>query len=228
MLSHRAAVAWHGVRQFRCDLVEVTARSSSRPVRDGLLVHRSAGLTGGDVEHRRGLLVTRPGRTLVDAAAVLDPRLVARWSQEWIAERKLRVADLDAAVQRAGNHPGARRLRPMLGSLIDDVDSVGEAVLGSLLRAAGLPPELHVLLTTEAGHTFELDWAYPDAKLGLELDGYGVHLRSAAAFDDDRWRRNELTIAGWTILNFTTRQCRRPERVASQVRRALVVATKAQ
>ena len=127
----------------------------------------------------------------------------------------------------AGNHPGARVLRRSGSELIPDVDSTGEAVLGHILITAGVPPELHVLVTTETGHTFELDWAYPAVRIGLEMDGYGVHLRSAAAFDDDRWRRNELEIAGWSILNFTSRQCRRPARVVDQVRRALVAATNA-
>ena len=167
--------------------------------------------------------MTTTARSLIDVATVVDPRLATRWAQEWIADRKLRIADLHTAIDRAGNHRGARLLGSSMEELIDDVDSPAEAVLGALLREAGLPPELHLLVTTQHGHTFELDWAYPDVQVGLELDGYGVHLRSATAFDDDRWRRNELTIAGWTILNFTTRQCRRPGYVVDQVRRTLVV-----
>jgi very-short-patch-repair endonuclease len=74
-----------------------------------------------------------------------------------------------------------------------------------------------VLVTTAHGATFELDWAYPDAMVGLELDGYGVHLRSADAFDGDRDRRNELVLAGWEIFNFSSRMCRRnPARVVDQ------------
>ena len=71
---------------------------------------------------------------------------------------------------------------------------------------------------------FELDWAYPEAMIGLELDGYGIHLRSADAFDGDRDRRNELVLTGWDIYNFTKRMCRRnPARVVDQVRRALAL-----
>jgi very-short-patch-repair endonuclease len=42
------------------------------------------------------------------------------------------------------------------------------------------------------------------------------------AFDDDRWRRNEIENEGWQILNFTARHIRHsPGRVVSQVRDAL-------
>jgi very-short-patch-repair endonuclease len=82
------------------------------------------------------------------------------------------------------------------------------------------------LVTTPLGATFELDWSYPQYRIGLELDGYGVHLRSAAAFEGDRDRRNELVLSGWTILNFAASMCRRrPAHVVDQVRRAIDLST---
>ena len=54
------------------------------------------------------------------------------------------------------------------------------------------------------------------------MDGYGIHMRSLDAFDDERMRRNDLENEGWQILNFTDRQVRRqPGRVVQQVRTAL-------
>lgn len=221
VLSHRAAIAWWGVRNFECHLVELLHRSRSLPLRAGVVVHRCSGLSDVDVRVHRGLRVTAPARSLVDAASVLPPELVARWAQEWMADRLVRPGDLEAAVARAGNHRGAHRLRPQLATTVPEADSAAEAQLGRALLRAGLSPELHVLVTTSAGYTFELDWAFSAARLGLEMDGYGVHLRSASRFDSDRFRRNELEIDGWKILNFTTRQLRTPDRVVDQVRRAL-------
>ena len=69
---------------------------------------------------------------------------------------------------------------------------------------------------------FELDWSYPDFLVAFELDGYGVHLRSFAAFENDRLRRNELEIDGWAIMNFTRNLVmNRPSRVIDQVRRMI-------
>ena len=81
---------------------------------------------------------------------------------------------------------------------------------------------LHHLVTLASGIVYELDWSYPEHRLALELDGYGVHLRSRDAFEADRQRRNELEIAGWRVLNFTERMVRcRPALVVGQVTRAL-------
>ena len=221
VISHRAALARHGARSFSSQLVEITHRSRSVPVREGMRVHRSRVLDDVDVVDLDGIASTAPGRTLVDTAMVLPAQLVVRYAQAWIADKKLTIDDLSAAIERAGNHPGGRALRARLSALFDEVDSVEEAKLGAILRDAGIGPELHHLVTTAHGDTFELDWAYPDVLIGLEVDGYGIHLRSEGVFDDDRWRRNELEIDGWQILNFTSRHVRRPARVAGQVRRAL-------
>ena len=71
------------------------------------------------------------------------------------------------------------------------------------------------------GTTFELDWCYPAVRLGFEIDGYGVHLRSTNVFEHDRWRHNELEIHGWRILHFASRTVlREPRTVVDQVRRA--------
>jgi hypothetical protein len=169
--------------------------------------------------------VTTPARTLIDVCAVMSPTVVVKIAQEWMAQRVVRPDDVEAAMVRRGNLRRVEELRRLLADRdILEADSVPEADLGVLLAKHGVPPTLHVLVTTAHGATFELDWAYPDAMVGLELDGYGVHLRSADAFDGDRDRRNELVLAGWEIFNFSSRMCRRnPARVVDQVRRALAM-----
>jgi Protein of unknown function (DUF559) len=103
-------------------------------------------------------------------------------------------------------------------STICTTRSIAEHRLGELLLRSDIPAQHHVLVTTATGFTYELDWAYP-VLVGLEMDGYGIHMRSVGAFDDDRFRRNELENEGWQILNFTARQVQRqPSRVVQQVR----------
>jgi len=64
--------------------------------------------------------------------------------------------------------------------------------------------------------------AYPHVRVALEVDGYGVHLRSRETFEHDRDRQNELEIAGWRVLRFTSRALKHePARVAGQVARML-------
>ena len=47
-----------------------------------------------------------------------------------------------------------------------------------------------------------VDFAFPDIKLAVEIDGFGWH-RDIQAFQHDRRRRNALVTSGWTVLNFT-------------------------
>ena len=96
-------------------------------------------------------------------------------------------------------------------------------MFGELLARHGLPVLTHHhLVELPGGTTFELDWSYPPLRLGFEIDGYGVHLRSSHAFEHDRWRHNELEIHGWRILHFAGRTVLDdPRTVVDQVRRAL-------
>lgn len=48
-----------------------------------------------------------------------------------------------------------------------------------------------------------IDLAYPDLKIAVEIDGWEHH-RSRTAFDDDRARSNDLVVAGWRLLRFTS------------------------
>src|SRR2546430_704737 len=48
-----------------------------------------------------------------------------------------------------------------------------------------------------------VDLAYPELKLAIEIDGWEHH-RTRSAFDDDRVRANDLVVAGWNVLRFTS------------------------
>jgi very-short-patch-repair endonuclease len=51
---------------------------------------------------------------------------------------------------------------------------------------------------------FKLDLAYPDMRIGIELDGWECH-RSFTAFHGDRERDALLTSAGWVLAHFSAR-----------------------
>jgi very-short-patch-repair endonuclease len=101
--------------------------------------------------------------------------------------------------------------------------SVLERRMFTLLRRAGLPePEVGFRVRDLDGRAYILDFAYTDARLGLELDGHGSHAtrRERAA---DNVRGNALADAGWRLRRFTFEQVMRdPAAVATAVRQALV------
>ena len=60
-----------------------------------------------------------------------------------------------------------------------------------------------------------MDFAYPQRRLAVELDGFESH-GQRDAFDRDRARQNQLVLLGWTVLRFTWADVtERPETVAA-------------
>jgi hypothetical protein len=227
-VSHRAAVGLHGLRSFGCSLVEITRPSPEYFPIPEATVHRYVDLDPREIVRIGGIPVTSAATTLVDLGAVCRPYLVGRCLEEWTARRAVSIPKVVEAIGRH-DRPGRRGV-PVLKQLLAErvlgdlePDSVDEGLLGALMARAGLPlPELHQLVVLDNGLIYELDWSYPDRRVAFELDGYGVHLVSLDAFEGDRDRRNELVIAGWQILQFTSRAVRRnPARVVSQIQRFL-------
>jgi very-short-patch-repair endonuclease len=97
-----------------------------------------------------------------------------------------------------------------------------ERRLRRILRNGNLP-EAAFQYEAFASERFlgRVDFAYPDAKLAIEVDGYRFHA-SLAAFQHDRVRQNRLVAAGWTVLRYTWKDVTtRPDWVTGQVRAVL-------
>lgn len=50
---------------------------------------------------------------------------------------------------------------------------------------------------------FELDFADPVLKLGIEVDGWQYHGKHKAGYARDREKDRLLTLAGWRVLRYT-------------------------
>jgi len=83
--------------------------------------------------------------------------------------------------------------------------------------AAGLPTPA---IQPRIGR-YRVDFAYPDARVAIEADGFRWH-SSRQQFERDRARRNALTAMGWTVLHVTWEELsKRPGEVAAIVRATL-------
>jgi very-short-patch-repair endonuclease len=174
---------------------------------------------------RKRIPVTNPLRTMVDLAAVLPPDKVEdaldaglRWPSLFS------VAAVESTLnQLAGRgRSGTGVLRKVLEDRVlgDAVsDSELEKRMGRLLRRAGLPAAaFHYAVYTPAGvFLAEVDFAYPEIKLAIEVDGFGAH-GTPRAMAKDFVRQNGLVPYGWRVLRFTWRQVtRQPEMVAAAI-----------
>ncbi len=213
--SGLAAAWWLDMTKFAPEVVEVTVPRERR------LVHRSGtklrrrDLDGADVVECRGLRVTAPDLTVIEAAArrgggarIVDSALQRRQSDL----PRLWRADL----RNKGRH-GAPRARRLLHAASSGARSEAERLFGRLLDGAGITGWI-------ANHPvagYEVDYAFIGPRVAVELDGLAFH-SAADDFHRDRKRQNAIALAGWQVLRFTWLDLTEsPDRVIATVRRAI-------
>jgi very-short-patch-repair endonuclease len=199
--SHLAAGVLWGLDGC-ADTVDVTIVGSGGRQLRGAVVHRTRAMPPADRGERDHIPVTRPARTLVDLAALLDAgdleaAVDSAFRQQLVTPAYVyrRLAGLGA--QGRG---GVARLR----ALVEDrrhappADSRRENDVARQLVAAGLPPP-------ERQHPFEelrFDLAYPALRIAVEFDSYRHHY-GRRSWRRDRSRHNRAAAAGWLVFHLT-------------------------
>jgi very-short-patch-repair endonuclease len=232
MLSYHSAATLWGLRQGRATPIHITvpvADFGARP--KGVIVHRTILPTERCVH--LDLPITSPARTMLDIAAGLPNRDVEYIIEDGLrqsmpggqrSERLLTEAALAEVVDRAGRHPGARRLKRVLATRTGTLtESVAQRRLLDLIRDSGLPmPQTEQPLL---GYRVDLLW--PDVRLVVEVDGYQYH-GTREAFERDRRRDARLHSAGYVVIRFTARQIEHhPLAVLAELAQAIHAAQRA-
>jgi very-short-patch-repair endonuclease len=212
-----AAAWWHGMLDTAPVEIAMTV-----PRRLGLRGYpgvriRRRDLSGQDRVHLDGiwcaarpLAVLEAALVLPDGSAFLDRAL----------QRHVRFNQLYQAYCRTMGGYGASRIGDLLVAAADRADSAAERRLIAILRGAGLT-------SWQRGVGFgrwTIDFAFPDAKLAIEVDGWAHH-SDVDRFRADRDKGNSLVVAGWKLLRFTWHDLvNRPQYVVAEVRAALLAA----
>jgi very-short-patch-repair endonuclease len=223
-----AAVASHTAAAYVWDLLadldvpHVTVPKITSREHRGIVVHRTERV---ERAMRDAIPLTPAMRTLLDAACVLDDERAERLFDN--AHRRGLVQP--ARFARYLSLP-ANASRPRAGFLREVVltrrggrplGSDAETIFFRALHGAGLPlpvPQHRVHAPTGTRY---IDFAFPEAMLAIEIDGFETH-GTRRAFEADRVRQNELELLGWRVLRFTWTQLRRsPAAVAATVAAAL-------
>ena len=77
--------------------------------------------------------------------------------------------------------------------------------MAALLRAHGVPRAIPEYTVRERGVFIgRIDFAYPELKLAIEVDGFEPHT-ALDVFRNDRARQNDLVASGWTALRYVWR-----------------------
>jgi very-short-patch-repair endonuclease len=167
---------------------------------------------------RRGLQVSCPAYTAVelasgdDGGAIIDLALHSR-----MATLDEMLAAMRAMPNRVGNRRRSELLRDSRDAPWSELERIGHRLLRQR-RISGWTTNAPI--NTRAGR-YHADVLFRRARLIVEFDGWEFH-SDRDAFENDRRRRNELVLAGYTVLNFTWKQVTEdPEWVADCILRAL-------
>jgi very-short-patch-repair endonuclease len=176
-------------------------RNAFRP--PGVVVHRTTSLAAPDIRRRNGIPVTSPARTLLDLAGLISELELESALSAALRANIVRPSQLSDVIERNPYWKGVGRLRGLLEQTdsLHDTRSRYERKFLALLRSAELP--LPLTNTWVAGKF--VDGVWPELKLVLELDGYGVHGKRDR-FESDRVRDQHLLIADHHVIRVTARQ----------------------
>jgi very-short-patch-repair endonuclease len=225
--SGRTGVLLHELDGVREQVVELTTMHRTAAPNPHLRL-RVTTRPPSALDRVHGLPVAPVARTLVDFAAVDKVWNVELALDDAIRKKMVTVGSLGRYLADEGRGLwGAKKLRLMLvdRTQVDSVlSSPLETKFAKLLATSNLPKfERHYLVRLAGGQTFELDFAYPRVKLGIETDGYRWH-SGKPIWQQDLDRANALAEAGWLILRFSWNDVhRRPGYVIARIGSAFAV-----
>lgn len=229
--SHRTAAALWELPVDMPPPIEIALPHGDRFRRKGVIGHQTRSLRANECQVVDEIPCTGPTRTVIDLAAVVDPAQLA--------------ICLDDALRRGLTHPEQirRRLETLaprgrkgattLARLVESrqtvvPESVLETKLLNLVERAALPrPVSQYTIRDRLGFVARVDFAFPEPRVAIEVDGFRFH-GGRGAFERDASKRNRLAALGWRILVITAQQLdRHPNDVAATIRAALELESRA-
>ena len=204
--SHRTAAHLQGVSGFPATVIEISVPRGRAVQRPGVVMHESTDLHLMVPDLIQSIPTTPIERLVVDLGAVIRFEWYDQVFDELI-RRKLITwpTALDQLVRHARQgRDGVGALRAVLDERFEA--DVGESALEGafireLRRRGLLEPVGQFHVRDRAGFIARVDFAYPDLKIAIELDGRAFH--GDPVFESDRDKRLRLTTAGWLVVEIT-------------------------
>jgi predicted transcriptional regulator of viral defense system len=219
VLSHYSAAVLYSLVDWDDRFPEVTVLGSWKREHPGLRIHRSEHLPQQDRTRRHGIPVTTPARTLVDLAAVVDPRRERRAVNQALALKRVTLPQLARRLDDAPGRRGAATLRTILLTAAPTRSDLEDALLDVVLSGGLAPPDVNVPLDL-AGRIVIPDLRWPAERLVVEADSRTWHDNPLARHDDAE-RQAVLEAHGERVLRVTWRQAvGQPARTLARLRAA--------
>jgi hypothetical protein len=201
-LSHRSAAHLHELRPTGRERIDVIIPGTSARAVPNVEVHRSRNLTDTDLTVVSSIPVTTLARMILDLAAVVDQRAVERVIREAVDRGGFDLWAVNDQLHRNPKHPGTPIVRAALGpDRAGLTDSELEELFVSIWWPTGLPrPQTRYYIDPgDGGLLIRADFAWPQAKFDLEIDGTRYHAPGHHRKRDYR-RDQRLKRATWEVL----------------------------
>ena len=204
VVSHRTAAQAFRLDGVDEEIVELTVPLHCRWQGVAARTHRSGDLRRDDVQIVDGMPTTTPSRTLADLGMVCSEEVVLRAVHSALRKKlttraRLRLICNDLARCGRAGIPVLRRVLLEVASdppTESDLETRG-AIL--LQRLGWVEVRRQYEVSRAQGRSFRLDFALPEIKLAIELDG--SHHRERRQWLKDRRRDLELGRLGWTVVH---------------------------
>ena len=206
-----SAVASHGTAAKLWGLpvtpsqIEITLPTSRSPVRNDIRIHKGRIASREAID---GIPVASASRTLLDLANRVDAGTLETLVDHALSRKLVTPASLEWELRLSGGpgRYGTKCLRAAIAHLNEGhcESPLENKVLRTLLKA-GLPSPIrqHEICDAE-GFVARVDFAYPSAKLAIEVDGYRYH-SGPKSFHQDRRRDARLSALEWLVIRVSDR-----------------------
>ena len=206
--SHRAAGALWRLDGLEPGPIEVTFPGRGERRLNAVTIHRTRSLAPADVCQRDGVPVTRPSRTLLDLASIIDRTRLEAAVDAALREGHASVPHILRRLDAVGSRgrDGAALLRELLEDRCTTRghESPKEIELAALLDGTGRSPLVrqYDLRDADGRLVARFDLADPDARVAVEFDSYRHHF-GRQAWQRDQGRHNWATSHGWLVFHAT-------------------------
>ncbi len=202
-ISDRSAAVLYALLPEQVDPTIHLSLSEKRASPNGLKLHtrdlhpQETRTIHGDIR------ITTPERTILDIAPTLHDEQLENVVADALRRKLTTRKRLERQLDLRPRARGCRRVRAVLDVGPQWTASKAERVLLGLVRAAGLPaPEVN----KRQGRRMP-DFVWREQRVIVEVDGYDAH-SDVIAFDGDRARDTERTVARWRPMRYSWRHLR--------------------
>lgn len=223
LTSHTSALL-HGCTAADAGSVHVlSAYERKARLRPGLALHQGV-VDEDDVLQLDGLRVVRLEMAIAELLCTAPRAVALACADQALAELEVGArqefrAEIAYRIDRRADPRGTRRAEGLLALATGRSESPAESRMLLAIFDAGLPvPTLqHSVVDLDGRERYRLDFAWEEARIALEYDGYEAHTDRS---ERDDLRDADLRARGWSVIRARADDLRDPRGVIQELRAA--------